>query len=136
MELGRYLYTTRISDVSKLIMKEEDSDEVREIKGIIVKMLALEPSDRPSIQEVIDRLSQQRTSLGVHVFMSMDTVWKSPRFYSELTFAITWQVFLLYKYKALLQSLSTFSLSILIMLNHTNESYYVRNTVNPFTFAP
>ena len=90
MELGRYLYTTRTSDVATLIMKEEDIDEVREIKSIIVKMLALEPSDRPSIKEVIDRLSQLLTPLGVHVLkISVNTVWKSPRFYSESTFATT-----------------------------------------------
>ena len=84
MEMGRYLYTTRTSDVAKLIMKEEDSDEAREVKRIIVKMLALEPSGHPSIQEVIDRLSQLRASLGVQVLkISVDTVWKSPRFYGE-----------------------------------------------------
>ena len=94
MELGRYLYTTRTSDVSKLIMKQEDSDEVRDIKNIIVKMLALEPSDRPPIQEVIDHLSQLRTSLGVHVLISVDTIWKSPRFYSELAFTVAWNAFL------------------------------------------
>ena len=95
MELGRYLNTTRTSDVAPLIMKEEDSNVVREIKSVIVKMLALEPSDRPSIQEVIDRLSQLRRpmSLGVHVLMSVDTTGKSPRFYSESTFATTWQAF-------------------------------------------
>ena len=83
MELGRYMHNNDTSHVLPLIMKPGNAVEVKLIKHLLADMLALESSARPPIQKVVDRLSQLRASVGVHVILAVDTVWKSPVFYSK-----------------------------------------------------
>ena len=83
VELGRKMYEDNTTDVAALLVKCTDSEEVKEIKKLITDMLAHDPDKRPRIGDVVDRLSQLRTSLGVQVLMAVDTVWGTSFCYSK-----------------------------------------------------
>ena len=83
VELGRTMYEDDTTDVAALLVKPNDSEEVKEIKKLITDMLAHDPDKRPRIGEIVDRLSQLRTSLGVQVLMAVDCVWKASVCYSK-----------------------------------------------------
>ena len=82
-ELGRHILTNNISDATSIIMKPEDTEEVKKVKSIIAPMLALDSSSRLSIHDTVTRLSQLLTALGVKVLL-VNTVWKPKVVYSEL----------------------------------------------------
>ena len=83
-ELGRHILTNDISDATSLIMKPEDTEEVKKVKRIIAPMLALDSSSHQSIHDTATRLSKLLTTLGVQVLLAVNTVWKSNVVYSEL----------------------------------------------------
>ena len=83
VELGRKMNEDDTTDVAGLLVKPNDSEEVKEIKKLITDMLSRDPDKRPRIGEVVDRLSQLRTSLGVQVLMAVDTVWATSVCYSK-----------------------------------------------------
>ena len=56
--LGRVMYQNRSTGYVVQIYNETDSPFLRAIKNIIHPMIALHQSDRPSIDEVVDKLSQ------------------------------------------------------------------------------
>ena len=76
VELGRKMFNNELTDVAALLAKRNDSEVVKEIKKLITDMLAHDPDKRPRIGEVVDCLSQLRTSLGVQVLVAVDTVWQ------------------------------------------------------------
>ena len=89
VELGRKMYNKEIADVAALLAKPNDSEEVKQVKKLITDMLAQDPSERPCIGVVVDRLSQLRISMGVQVLVAVDTVWKPSVYYSKyITFHI------------------------------------------------
>ena len=59
-----YLRNHPTADLAALIIKEEDSNTEAELKRLFSTMMAFDPSARPSIQHVIDTLSDIQTSLG------------------------------------------------------------------------
>ena len=69
------MFKYQTTDVAALIKKSGDSPEVQKVKEVIATMLTLDPMSRPSIQEVVEKLSRLRTELGVQV-VTLDTVWK------------------------------------------------------------
>ena len=81
MELGRKMFNDEFTDAAALLEKRTDSEDVKQIMKLITNMLARDPEKRPRIGEVVDRLSQLRTSLGVQVIVAVDTVWRKSIFY-------------------------------------------------------
>ena len=82
-ELGRKMYNGEVKDVAALLAKPDDSEEVKQIKKLITDMLAQDTTARPRIDEVVDRLSQLRTSLGIQVLVAVDNIWESSVYYSK-----------------------------------------------------
>ena len=82
-ELGLHILSNSISDATSIIMKPEDTEEVKQVKRIISPMLALDSSRRLSIHDAVTRLSQLLTSFGVQVLLAVNTVWKPNVIYSE-----------------------------------------------------
>ena len=87
-ELGQHILTNDISYATSLIMKPEDTEEVKKVKRIIAPMLALDSSSRQSIHDTVTRLSELLTTLGVQVILAVNTVWKPNVVYSEFIFFI------------------------------------------------
>ena len=94
MELGRSMYNKEITDVAALLAKPNDSEEVKQIKKLITDMLAPDATARPKIGEVVDRLSQLCTTLGVQFLVGVNTIWKTSVYYSKSTTFHDLKVFL------------------------------------------
>ena len=88
-ELGRHIFKNSISDARSIIIKADDTEEVKKVKSIIAPMLALDSSSRLSIHDTVTRLSQLLTSLGVQVLLAVNTVWKPNVIYGELMINVT-----------------------------------------------
>ena len=54
--IGQYLRDHPEADLAALIIKEDDSGEEAELKRLLAAMMEIDPSARPSIQQVIDKL--------------------------------------------------------------------------------
>ena len=83
-ELGRHIFKNSISDATSIIIKPDDTEEVKKVKRIIAPMLALDSSTRLSIHDAVTRLSKLLTDLGVQVLLAVNTVWKPNVVYSKL----------------------------------------------------
>ena len=77
--LGRVMFQNRSTGYVVQIHKETDSPFLRAIKNIIHPMLALHQSDRPSIDEVVDKLSHLMDAPADRILMVKsnlhDSVW-------------------------------------------------------------
>ena len=63
MELGRYLYQHKDTSASVNIINSGDSDDVKLVKSLLSTMIAKDAGSRPSIQEVVDKLTDLLDSL-------------------------------------------------------------------------
>ena len=63
MELGLYLYQQKDSSASVNITKSGDSEDMKRVKSFLSIMIAKDPVARPSIQVVVDNLSNMLATL-------------------------------------------------------------------------
>ena len=76
--LGRVMYQNRSTGYMVQIHKETDSSFLRAVKNIIHPMIALHQSDRPSIDEVVDKLSHLMDSPLNEVVDKLSQLMDSP----------------------------------------------------------
>ena len=95
-ELGLHILSNSISDATSIIIKPEDTEEVKQVKRVIAPMLALDSSRHLSIHDTVTRFSQLLTSLGGQVIFTVNTVWNPNVIYSE---------FILFMYSVLITGL-------------------------------
>ena len=85
---GKYLHLHPSTDVAALIIKPDDSVEVRRIKRLIAAMLSPSPESRPSMQQVVNELSEIHMSLCMKILFAVNTAWESPVFCSKFSIVL------------------------------------------------
>jgi hypothetical protein len=81
--LGQYLHRYPNTNVSALINKTRDTEDVRRIKQVLAAMLAPAAANRPTMEQVVEQLSHLHNTLCMKVLLTYNTAWESPRLLSK-----------------------------------------------------
>jgi hypothetical protein len=83
LPLGQYLHRHPNTNVSALINKTRDTEDVRRIKQVLAAMLAPAAANRPTMEQVVEQLSHLHNTLCMKVLLAYNTAWESPRLLSK-----------------------------------------------------